>query len=309
MPVSTATHEPAGLPHAGKPRVPRRAGRFLALAVVGVGLLALFYAFAVEPYSVEVVQVEVPLRGLPSTLDGLTIVHLSDPHLHLRPGVANLARAVEIAREVNPDLVLLTGDFVSSRPADLDRGLEALSSLRARYGVFAVLGNHDVRTDSAWVAADLSRSGIRVLRDEGVPLEIHGTRLWLLGVEDTGYVSRSLDPLRATWQRKVETFAALLAGIPEDELRLLLVHNPDFSEILPEGRVDLVLAGHTHGGQVRLPLLGALWIPSAFGQRFAGGLVKGERTTVYVTRGLGTITLPVRFLCRPEITVLRLRAG
>lgn len=283
--------------------------RSLALAAVGVGLLALSYAFAIEPYSVEVVQVEVQLRGLPASLDGLTILHLSDPHLGLRPGVANLARAVEIAREVSPDLVLLTGDFVSSQPADLDRGLEALSSLRARYGVFAILGNHDVRTDAAWVAANLSRSGIRVLRDERVPLEVNGTRLWLVGMEDTGYVSRSLDRFRARWERKVGVLSRILEGIPEDEARLLVVHNPDFSEILPDGRVDLVLAGHTHGGQVRLPLLGALWIPSAFGQRFAGGLVKGERTTVYVTRGLGTITLPVRFLCRPEITVLRLRAG
>jgi predicted MPP superfamily phosphohydrolase len=172
-----------------------------------------------------------------------------------------------------------------------------------------VLGNHDIWTDPDTVATSLTEAGIVVLRNERRALEVGGTRLWLLGIEDTGYTGFLGSPLgdfRAMWQKATAALTSLLKGVPDAEPRLLLVHNPDFTEMLPEGRIDLGLCGHTHGGQVCLPFIGAPVLPSCFGQKYTSGLVRGPGTLVYVNRGIGLISPPVRLNCRPEITILRL---
>jgi len=265
------------------------------------------YVTQIEPRWIEITRLDIPLPSLPAALDGFTISQLSDLHLGPYVGIEHIRRSVAIANELEADLIVLTGDFVY-HSADVSTACaQELAQLHAKYGVYAVLGNHDIWTDPRWVTESLIEVGITVLRDDRQALEIGNTRLWLLGVKDTGYVSRSFSAFQAMWQEPREALAEMLAGIPPNEPRLLLVHNPDFTEMLPPGRIDLALCGHTHGGQVRLPLIGAPIVPSCFGQKYVGGLAQAPSTLVYVNRGIGLIFPPVRFNCRPEISLLRLR--
>jgi predicted MPP superfamily phosphohydrolase len=253
--------------------------------------------------------VDVRLPDLPDALKSLTIVQLCDFHAGPHISATDVRRSVEMANALGADLIVLTGDFVyGSASYALDCAQE-LAALRARHGVFAVLGNHDIWTNADEVAASLSRAGIWVLRNEPVLLTPGGADLWLLGIEDTGYAGKSFSDFTAIWEQAALDLARMLETIPAGAPRILLVHNPDFAEMLPEGRIDLVLCGHTHGGQVRVPILGAPIVPSCFGQKYAGGLVAGPRTVVYVNRGIGLIAPPVRFNCRPEITLFRLSPG
>ncbi len=270
------------------------------------------YATHVEPEWLAVLHTSITLPNLPPAWDGLTLVQLSDIHLGSGIELDTVRRAVALANAAAPDLVVLTGDFVTGDARHSREVAVALAELRSRYGSYAVLGNHDIWTDAAVIASNLEDAGISVLRDRRVALEHDGARLWLLGIEDTGYTAMSgpggsgdCSAFRAAWAPARDSLAGLLGDIPPDEPRLLLVHNPDFTEMLPEGRVDLALCGHTHGGQVQLPLVGAPFVPSCWGQKFVEGWVPGATTQVYVNRGLGTTGPVLRFNCRPEVTVLR----
>jgi predicted MPP superfamily phosphohydrolase len=279
-------------------------------------LLGPVYVSQVEPDWIEVTKVDIALPGLPGPLEGFTVAQLGDFHLGQRVSVEDVRRSVEIANGLAADLIILTGDFVTSSAGYSAECAQELASLKARYGVYAVLGNHDIWTDAEEVATNVAGVGIALLRNERRALEVGDARLWLLGIEDTGYTgdffageASSFDRFRVAWQDTGDALANSLEGIPPDEPRLLLVHNPDFTEMLPEGRIDLALCGHTHGGQVRLPFVGELVTPSCFGQKYTRGLVEGPSTLVYVNRGIGLISPAVRFNCRPEVTLLRLRSG
>jgi len=266
-------------------------GLMTGLAVPPVGLA---YVFLGEPWWLEVTRTDIPVPGLPPVLDGLTIVHLSDFHHSVVVSIGHVRRAVDLANSLGADLMLLAGDYVTGDRKYIAPVATELSRLRAPRGVYAVLGNHDHWVDGPAVAAALSDAGIHVLRNRNAPVT---GDLWLVGVDDI-------------WV-DADDLPAALAGVPPDAPRLLLVHNADFME-RPEVQVqrfDLVLAGHTHGGQVRLPGLGALIVPSSYGQKYAGGMVRLPNALVYVSRGIGLISPPVRFLCRPEIALIRLVAA
>ncbi len=286
-----------------------RAGCALVAGGMAVTASGALYSTQLEPSWIEIAEVDVRLPGLPPALDSLTIAQLSDLHLGPHVSARDVARAVERTNALGADLIVVTGDYVYGSAAYSAPCAQELAALRAPYGTFAVLGNHDIWTDAEQVAANLSAAGIGILRNQAIPLSSQGAALWLVGVEDTGLLAGTFGDFRALWQPAATALARLLKEIPPDEARVLLVHNPDFTEMLPEDRVDLALCGHTHGGQVRLPLLGAPIVPSCFGQKYAGGLVAGSQTTVYVNRGIGVIAPPVRFNCRPEITLLRLKSG
>jgi predicted MPP superfamily phosphohydrolase len=275
------------------------------------GLLACLYATQVEPNWIEVTRLDVSIPRLPPVLHGFSIAQLSDFHLGRYVKSDQVHRAVAIANSLEPDLILLTGDFVSGSATHGAACAEELADLTATHGVYAVLGNHDNWTNADLVAANVAAVGISVLRDEVHPLEAGPGRLWLLGIEDPGYTAgfsgHTFGDFKAAWSDQRQRLAAMLEEVPVDEPRLLLVHNPDFTEMLPEGHIDLALCGHTHGGQVRLPFLGAPVVPSFFGNKYSSGLVRGPRTLVYVNRGIGLIAPAVRFNCRPEVTLLRLR--
>lgn len=288
------------------------AGCGLILTGALAGPASVAYALKVEPGWLAVTVRDVPVPRLPASLDGLSIAHLSDIHYGPYVSVKQVAEAVDLANSLQPDLVALTGDFVHREAPAIDACAQELARLKPRVATLAVLGNHDVWTDPDGITESLRGAGAQVLRDEQLILEGDGGRLWLLGIDDRGYSGfrgGSPQAFFSRWSGATRRVTALLEGIPAEDSRLLLVHNPDFTEALPAGGVDLALCGHTHGGQVRLPLIGAPVVPSVFGQRYAAGLVQGGRTLVHVTRGVGVTPPAVRLNCRPEVALLRLRVA
>jgi predicted MPP superfamily phosphohydrolase len=209
--------------------------------------------------------------------------------------IARVRELVERTNALAPDLVVLLGDFVGTShfrdTADPEALGEALGGLRARLGTFAVLGNHDWWFNGPRIRASLERAWIAVLDDRTVPLTFNGARFWLGGIPDE--YTQLPDP------------PGLVEHVPGGEPIVLLTHNPDVFPRVPS-RVALTLAGHTHGGQVRLPLLGARVVPSRYGQRYARGHVVEHGHDLFVTTGVGTSILPVRFGVPPELALLRL---
>jgi uncharacterized protein len=260
-------------------------------------------AAILEPNHPRLVQLELPLQRLPEAWDGFRIVQLSDFHFDRYFSVVPLRKAIEIVNPLQPDLIVLTGDFVTlpifsggtrskQSAAEVEPCSELLAQLRARSGLFACLGNHDAGTDPVRVAETLQARGIQVLRNRSLPLEREGSRLWLCGVDDVLEGDPALD--------------LTLLGIPPDEPVVLLAHEPDFAIEVSRHRVDLQLSGHSHGGQVRIPLLGAPYLPE-LGRKFPKGLYKVGSLNLYTNVGLGTVRIPVRFDCPPEITLFTLR--
>jgi uncharacterized protein len=282
----------------------RRFLRVLSAAAAAGSLAGAADATIYEPNRPCLTRIEIPLRRLPRQFDGFTIVQLSDFHYDPYFSVVPIETGVRMSNELNPDLVVLTGDFVSSPPfgAAPQRREAArfaapcvllLQDLRARKGVWAVLGNHDVLTDARYIDATLGSAGIQVLNNSAIPLERDGQRLWLAGVKDVLLSSPDLD--RA------------LRGIPPNDAVVLLVHEPDFADVAANYSVDLQLSGHSHGGQVRLPLLGAPYLPR-LARKYPWGLRQINRLVLYTNVGIGTLGIPVRWNCSPEITLLTLRS-
>ncbi len=261
------------------------------LRTIASGLVQIARAAFAEPYQLSVERHAVGLRRLPRELDGLKIVHLSDIHHSPFTGREQVERAVEVANSLQPDIVALTGDYVSHEREYVQPCAEMLGGLRARRGVYAVLGNHDNWVDAELVTDLFTLAGIRVLNNEGLRFQERGASFWLAGVQDT--------------MVGLEDLPLALAGSSADEMKLLLAHNPIILRRAARSGVDLVLAGHTHGGQVT-------WRSerSASGRvrrRILRGLGRQGETQIYVTRGLGTVVLPVRYGCPPEVSLLTLR--
>jgi len=232
------------------------------------------------------------LRRLPKALDGLRIVHLSDFHYGPIVNPAHLERAIEAANDLRPDFIALTGDYISHDRSYAAPCAELIGRLRARYGCFAVMGNHDHWTDAALIADLFRAEGITVLLNEGMRIDLNGASFWLAGVNDT--------------MVGLEDLPLALAGSVDDEMKLLLAHNPIILRRAARQGVDLVLSGHTHGGQVTLrPEKNRSGRPR---RRLLRGLGRRGNTQIYVTRGLGTVVLPIRYGCPPEISVLELQS-
>ncbi|MDQ3918144.1 MAG: metallophosphoesterase, partial [Acidobacteriota bacterium] len=236
------------------------------------------------------------LRRLPRDLDGLRVVQLSDIHNGPFTAPGQIERAVEVANSLEPDVVALTGDYVSHEREYAAPCAELMGRLRARCGVFAILGNHDHWTDAALITDLFRAEGIRVLVNEGIRFEHPdrpGAALWLAGVDDT--------------MVGLEDLPLALAGSREDELKLLLAHNPMILRRAARAGVDLILSGHTHGGQVTWRSESS---PSGRPRRrLLRGLGRQGATQIYVSRGLGTVVLPVRYGCLPEVSLLELRSA
>lgn len=264
-----------------------------ALRALAASLSQAARAALAEPYRLSVEHQTIRLRRLPRSLDGLRIVQLSDIHHSPFTGSTQIKHAVETANNLAPDIIALTGDYVSHERSYAAPCAEMLGHLRARYGVYAVLGNHDHWTDAPLITDLFRAEGIRVLVNEGMRFEQRGAAFWLAGVDDT--------------MVGLEDLPLALAGARTDELKLLLAHNPIILRRAARAGVDLVLSGHTHGGQVT-------WRSerSASGRprrRLLRGLGSRADTQIYVTRGLGTSVLPIRYGCPPEVSCLELRCG
>ena len=234
------------------------------------------------------------LDELPDAFSGLRIVQISDIHHGLFLPEQWLAEAVQQTNRLRADIVVLTGDFVTYSRANIEPAAEILSRLRARYGVLAVLGNHDFRVGADAVTSALRRRHIEVLRNQHVTIQFGGSSLYVAGVDDYGY---GADVRRA------------VRGIPQDSATVLLAHNPRIIHLASRHGVSLVLSGHTHGGQVNLPLLGTVYGRSPERLRYKIGWDRLGPTQIYVSRGIGTIVLPWRLRCPAEITHLELLPG
>ncbi|MGQ7276659.1 metallophosphoesterase [Brevibacillus thermoruber] len=264
------------------------------LGLLGVGALCGAYGYGWERHQLEVVSLPVSLPDWPQALKGVRMVHFSDTHLGPYWGIEELRRVVDLINREKPDLICFTGDLVDKSTRLLSAAVPVLRALQAPLGKFAVLGNHDWRYgQQAVIHQALLDAEFQVLNNRHVRTEHKGAGLYVAGVDDVLHGTPDL--------------AGALAGIPAGEPVILLVHEPDFADEAARYPVHLQLSGHSHGGQVRLPLIGHLATPE-LGQKYVSGLMQaGERgMPVYTNRGLGTTILPVRFLCRPEVTVLTL---
>ena len=246
-----------------------------------------------EPFRLTVEHQQIQLRRLPRELDGFRVVQLSDIHHSPFTSREQIERAVETANSLQPDIIALTGDYISKERAYAAPCAELLGALRARHGVYAVLGNHDHWTDAALITDLFRAEGITVLINQGMRFANNGAAFWLAGVDDT--------------MVGLEDLPLALAGSSDHEFKLLLAHNPIILRRAARAGVDLVLSGHTHGGQVSLRSeRNAAGRPR---RRLLKGLARQGETQIYITRGLGTVVLPVRFGCPPEVSLLELRTA
>jgi predicted MPP superfamily phosphohydrolase len=247
-----------------------------------------------EPTWLAVEHIDVPIDNLPPALEGLTIAHMSD--IHLSPDVQpeHVAQAVALANAQKPDLVALTGDLVTYGRQYIEPVAELVSDLRAPLGVFAVLGNHDYWAGAPRaIMAAFGRHHIRTFRNESQRISVGAESFWLVGVDDV-------------WEER-NNLPQAFHDVPAASTKIALVHEPDIADELARYGVALQLSGHSHGGQVRLPFVGAPILPR-LGRRYPIGLqrVPDSATQVYTTRGVGLVTPAYRFNCRPDVTVLRL---
>jgi predicted MPP superfamily phosphohydrolase len=238
-------------------------------------------------------------------LDGFRIVQLSDLHYDPYFGVAPIEAAVRLANEQSADLIALTGDFITlplfenrrtrlRSAAQSEPCAQLLKPLRSKHGLFGVLGNHDEFASPSVVASNLQKQGIEILRNRAVPIEHNGARFFLAGVNDVLGGDADLD--------------VAMRGISSTEPTILLAHEPDYADEAARYPISLQLSGHSHGGQIRIPYLWELFLP-VLARDYPKGLYKVGDLTLYTNVGIGTIHVPMRWNCPPEITVITLRCG
>ena len=265
-----------------------------AVAVSGDGIL-------LEPNFPRIVRREFALTRLPERMDGFTIALLSDFHYDPYFSVHPLRAAIPMVNHLHPDLIALVGDFVSKpkfgNPEKAAHAAEPcaqlLRKMTAPYGLWAVLGNHDNDTDPDYVTAALEAQNIRVLANQSHAMERNGSRFWLAGLNDV--LSDDADVPQT------------LQSVPAGEAVVMLVHEPDFADVVSRFSVDLQLSGHSHGGQIRVPFLPPLYLPE-LARKYVWGTYRVGSLTLYTNPGLGTIGIPMRLNCPPEITLVTLRS-
>lgn len=288
------------------PLLPTTRRNFIRLtAAAGLAAAVAADSTLVEPNRPRIVRKEIALRRWPSRLDGFAVALLSDFHYDPHFSAHPIHAAIGMVNDLHPDLIALTGDFVSAPIFGSDAEAVAaavtaepcarlLSQMHAPHGLWAVMGNHDFYTDHRLVTRRLRDVGIQVLANQSVPVERNGARFWLAGVNDVLSETADLD--------------ATLHDVPKEEATILLAHEPDYADEVAHHPVDLQLSGHTHGGQVRLPLMPPVFLPE-LAKKYVSGLFRVGPLKLYTNPGLGTIGLPIRWNCPPEITFLTLRSA
>ena len=297
--VYNEVRRPSGPAEWGRtPRWPKRLRISLAALLLLLGGI-IFWGFLIEPGRLVTRQETIELDNWPQSLDGLRIAVLSDIHAdNWFITDRKLRSIVAETNKLQPDLIVILGDYMSSN-GHVTHRVEpevfsaVLKDLHAPLGVYSVLGNHDWWYGGVKVRKALEQNGIKVFENEVLELNARNTSFWLVGLGD----------LWTRPQRITET----LAKVPEGQPLIALTHNPDIFPQVPE-RVPLLLAGHTHGGQVRFPLIGTVVESSEYGDRYVRGHVVENNHHLFVTTGIGTSIVPVRFGVPPEIVLLTIRA-
>ena len=274
--------------------------RFLQMALFAAASMP----FAIPAYgavaarSRKVVErVIIPITGLPPQLDGLTVVQMSDIHAGMFMRESQMREYVEIANGLNPDIVALTGDFVATKSSQVEPFINAISALKARYGVYGTLGNHDLYTNSdVLIESGFAEHGFKLLRGANEIIDVEGAKLNVIGVDYIGF------------NHKIRSVDDALRGISTDETTILLLHSPQLFPQAAKAGIHLTLSGHTHGGQIALNFGDIILAPARLSTMFIAGLFKIDNSYLYVNRGLGTTGPPIRIGAPPEITHITLKA-
>jgi len=290
---------PPGPPEWGRTPVWPKRFRVAVYAIILLLALLAFWGFFIEPNRLIVREESIQIDNWPRELDGLKIAVISD--IHAGGSFINdrkLHTIVDRTNALHPELIVILGDYMSSNGWTSHRVEPevvgaALKNFNAPLGTYSVLGNHDWWYSGRKVRTGLEQNGIKVLDDEVLQINARGVSLWLVGLADL-------------WTRP-QRIEQTIAKVPEGQPVIALTHNPDIFPNVPE-RVPLLLAGHTHGGQVRLPLIGSVVESSVYGERYERGHVFENNHHLFVTTGIGTSIMPVRFGVTPEIVLLTLRA-
>lgn len=245
-----------------------------------------FYSFYIEPNRLLVNNINIK----DPELKGIKVVLIGD--FHIKPNQQKrLEKVVSLVNKQNADVVLSVGDYVSGHEKNMTMPIEnivkELKNVKSKYGFYSVLGNHDWWLDGEDITNELNKNGIKILKNSNKKVCINGKTIYIAGVEDLT-------------TRTPDVYSALKAT---HKPTILLTHSPDIFYKVPQD-VNITLAGHVHGGQVRLPLFGALIVPSKYGNKYSQGLVIEEGKKMFVTKGIGNSILPVRFNCVPEIVVI-----
>jgi len=281
-------------------RTPRWKKRIrVTAAIIPLILFSLaFWAFLIEPNRLIVHPQTIQIDSWPKELTGLRIAVISDIHTGA-PFINDrkLQQIVATTNALNPDLIVLLGDYMSpnswhSHRVEPEVTAAALKSLQAPLGVYSVLGNHDWWYSGEKVRSAFEQNGIRVLEDESAEIKWHDRSFWLVGLADL-------------WTRR-QHINETIAKVPPGSTIIALTHNPDIFPRLPQS-VPLLIAGHTHGGQVNIPLIGTPITPSTFPQYTAGHVFENGHH-LFVTTGIGTSIIPVRFRVTPEIVILTINS-
>ncbi|WP_404787510.1 metallophosphoesterase [Altericista sp. CCNU0014] len=257
-------------------------------------LLVVYYVHDLEPNWIEVRSVSLSLPHLAPEFAGYRVVQLSDIHADRRMTAQRIQKIVDRVNRMNPDLVVLTGDFVTRNPQKYAPNLMSLKALKPTDKTLAILGNHDAWTDPDLIQTTLETAGVDVLSNQVVTLNRTLAQLHIGGVDDV-------------WAKR-DRLNKVLDALPSTGAAILLAHEPDFADTsAATGRFDLQLSGHSHGGQIYIPFMKRVLPPLAYkyplGQYQVGSMIQ------YTNRGLGSSGIPIRFNCRPEITVFTLKSA
>ncbi len=263
---------------------------FLTLLTLTVILISYSYF---ESHWLEIKELNFYDRDLPSSFEGFKIVFLTDIHHGPFFSLQRLKNLVEMVNNLNPDLIILGGDRVYRSPNYIEPCFEVLKELKAPWGVLGVLGNHDHWEDAKLTRKSMKNAGIKLLDNQANWLEKEGERIKIGGVGDFYEDVQKLKP--TVWD------------VGEEDLVILISHNPDFVDKIKGRKIDLVLSGHTHGGQVTIFGLWAPFSPFTYKPKFRTGVIETENTVVMVSNGIGTVFLPLRFFARPQVMVIYLR--
>jgi predicted MPP superfamily phosphohydrolase len=270
------------------------------LALIGTisvvaGIACAIYARFIHPLQLRIRHVIVQLPRTHRHLDGITMAFVSDTHIGPTFSASSLESTIQTLRRAKPDIVLFGGDYISESPRYLEQVREPLTAMAAtaKYGSWGVLGNHDLANIRSRVMDELSTTGITFLTNESAEITTGKGSFWLVGIDEV--LLGNPDPKKA------------FANVPVDALSIAIWHDPDHADDLEPYGPLLQLSGHSHGGQVRLPVIGPISTPK-MGRKYVSGRYDIGQMTLFVSNGIGMYRPPVRFNCPPEILVVRLIA-
>ena len=267
--------------------------KFIKLGMyTGAGALVTSYPFCIERYIFQVNSYIIPVPNLPPEFNGFSIAQITDLHYGSLMPISVIEFVINNVNSLQKDMIVCTGDYIHERNSNnqIDTVWPVLMRLKAKFGVYSVLGNHDHWGDTDRSLYWLSKSG-QDLRHKSVAINRGNRRIWLGGSGDYMEDELGID----------EAFQ----NVPEQDCKILLAHNPDSVDTNYDTNIDLTISGHTHGGQVKIPFFGTPVLPVK-NKLYSSGLIRTKNNNVYISRGIGWALLPIRFNCYPEISILKL---